>query len=697
MNQLSGTYKGLGRDVELVLRLDIDGPFSLNMLSGELNQSVELNDFNYFNLREHSFIGDDITRSEEGNRLTLTTPIRFFRLPELTGTIDVEIEPTSTVARLKLTGYGYHKQPLTFALEKTSNYFRSVRLEVDLEEDTEFPGPFKPWEIPPENLPAGIPEEPISIQSAFQHAGVEVIVHPAHSTIPHAVPGVAWSTAELNAAMASFFSLISDDPTWNVYLLVGERYVDSGVSGIMFDTTAALPRQGAAVFYHHYRDLPDGLRERNFVRTAVHELGHALNLLHSFQKGVLSELGFGDNPFMMARSEALSFMNYPWRYPYGHNRPPDWNGTEDYWARFRFEFDELELMHVRHHDRLEVIFGGEAFGIHGHNRVAALEPPEIAQANEQSPLKLELRGKQVKDKDVKAFELMEPIHLELKLECKGETEVEFVNQLNPNEDVVAVYIQKPTGETVKFRPVVTLCREISQQDVLQPGLPLYQDLHLTFGKDGFYFQEPGMYMVRAIYLGGEKLTTYSNVLAIRIGAPKTVEQEMLAADFFDPIKGQLLATGPSASAQFTPQIDFFRQVVEQLPKTATGRALASYLGMVDGVPFNDLTHELVQKNGTVINKATLHTTKAKSKVGLAYLDQAVKPSKTPSENLSNLACYQIGLNRVQVLKNSGDVENAKAAVDELKTFVQGAIGENKKLRQRELNTLEKMKEQIGAK
>ena len=167
MKQLSGTYRGLGRDVELTLRLDMDGPSPLNMLSGELNQSVELREFNYFNLRQHSFIGDDITRSEEGNRLILTTPIRFFRLPELTGTIEVEIEPASAVARLKLTGYGYHKQPLTFALEKTSDYFRTIRLEIDLEQGTAFPGPFDPWHVAPENRPAGMQKSPSAYRARF--------------------------------------------------------------------------------------------------------------------------------------------------------------------------------------------------------------------------------------------------------------------------------------------------------------------------------------------------------------------------------------------------------------------------------------------------------------------------------------------------------------------------------------------------
>ncbi len=697
MTQLSGTYNGLGRDVELILRLDIDGSTALNMLSGELNQSVRLKDFNHLNLRKHSFIGDDITFVEEGNLKVFTTPIRFFRLPELTGSIKVEIEPSSAVARLKLTGYGYHKQPLTFALEKTSDYFRDVRLEIDYEKGTEIPEPFEPWST--ESHPAGMPEEPISIQGAFQRSGIDVVVHSDHTPIPEAGPGVdsRWTSAELHAAMNSYFSLISTDPTWNVYLLIGMEYINPDVSGIMFDAGDPLPRQGAAVFYKHFKDLsPDGIRARNYLRTTVHELGHAFNLLHSFQKGVFSEFGFGDNPFMMPRSDSLSYMNYPWRYPHGHNRPTGWNGTSDYWARFPFAFDKSELMHLRHHDRHEVIFGGEAFGIHGHSRLSALQPAEIESRIHASPLKLNLCAKQVLSEQVKSYDHMEPVHLELKLECNRTEKVEINRQLHPSAGLVAVYVQKPSGEIVKFRPLMTACYEDSQTATLKPGLPVYQDLHLTFGRDGFYFQDPGAYEIRAVYLGGERLTTYSNVLQIYVGAPKTLERERLAADFFDPIKGQLLAVGPSASSRYSAQVDFFRNVMNRMPETALGKYFAGYLGVVDGVPFKEVAYTAVQVDGIPQWKARMSTTKVKSEEALEYLEMACTVAKDPQENLGNLDVYKLRLNQARVLEASGDLAKSKEAIDGLKTFMKQAIASNKDVLHREIEALDQIKENIGA-
>jgi hypothetical protein len=692
MHSFSGTYQGRSQAVELILRLDVDGQAPMNMLSGELNQTVELQEFNYFNLRQHSFIGDDVTHSQEGNRQRLHAPVRFFRLPELTGSIRVEIDPASTVARLELTGYGYHRQPFTFALQKVSDHFRTIRLEIDQEEGTQVPGFYAPWHPAPENAPAGMPEEPISIQRAFQRAGVEMVIHPAHSTL--AVPGAdaAWDEAELHAAMTSFFSLISGEPSWHAYLLVGERFRDPDTSGIMFDETNPLPRQGAAVFYGNFRSLPTGVRERNFLRTAVHELGHALNLLHSFQKGVLSEFGFGDNPFMLPSPEALSFMNYPWRYPYGHNLPPGWNGTQDYWSRFRFEFDDLELMHLRHHDRLEVILGGEAFGIHGHSKSEAGEPAAITAAVQRSPLRLELRAKRVDGGEIRTFELMEPVHLELKLAAK-EREVPIVGGLAPEQGLVALYVQRPDGRVLRFRPLVTACTETSQEEALEPGLPRYQDLHLTYGKDGFYFQEPGIYLVRAVYLAGEH-TTYSNVVPVRVATPKTAEQETLAADYFDPRKGQLLAVGPSASEQFSGEIDFFREVANRLPDSALGRALAAYLGQVDGMPFKDLRHRPARGDGRLLVERDLVTTEPSPKVGADQLQHAFQAGASPTETLSNLTRTGIALDRARILAVEGDGEQVEQAVEQAKSLVREVITGNDRLQRRELQAIDEMKSEL---
>src|SRR5690606_27938231 len=90
-------------------------------------------------------------------------------------------------------------------------------------------------------------------------------------------------------------------PQWAVWLLAARKATSSSLLGIMFDYTGNAPhRQGCAVFQDSLRNYFSGSDyNRNLLYTYVHELGHAFNLLHSWDK---------------SRPDSLSWMNYPWSY-----------------------------------------------------------------------------------------------------------------------------------------------------------------------------------------------------------------------------------------------------------------------------------------------------------------------------------------------------------------------------------------------
>jgi hypothetical protein len=68
----------------------------------------------------------------------------------------------------------------------------------------------------------------------------------------------------------------------------------------------------------------------------MHEMGHAFNLKHSRLK---------------ARPKSLSWMNEPLKF----------DGSPSFFRQFRFAFDPVELAHLRHGNRREVIMGGNPF------------------------------------------------------------------------------------------------------------------------------------------------------------------------------------------------------------------------------------------------------------------------------------------------------------------------------------------------
>jgi hypothetical protein len=691
MKRPNGTYEGVSRDVQLILRIDIDGPTRLEIVSGELNQAIDLSEFNYFEARRCSFISDrvEITRGED--RLRARAQIRCFRLPELAGSIEIDLQPNSQTALVSLTGYGYHSHPFNFALEKISDYFRTIHLEIDRQDNIDIQLVYKPEEDTPQFLPEGMPEGPITIQSVYQNAGIEVITHPeweSRITRPADQADEPWTKAELNAAVENWFDLRQDEPSWNVYLLLLNRYEDEGMSGLMFDDVGAMQRQGAAVFLDPFKNLEEGTRRRNVLRTAVHELGHALNLVHSFQHGVLSEFGQGDNPFMMPRPNSLSIMNYAWRYPHGHNRPEDWDGSAEYWARFCFNFDDIELAHLRHHDRLETMFGGEAFGYgHGERKVEDLD--KVLEANRESQLDLTLRGKQVEGANLYTYELLEPIHLELRVQCKGEgnpfeqgegTKVRLSEGIRLDSRLLAVYVRKPSGRTVRFRPLVTACSDTEWHEVVGPGVPFYRDLHLTYGKDGFYFDEPGNYVVWAVYFGGSRLTAYSEPLKVRVNAPSSKQEERFAADYFDHRKGRLLATGPSGADRFRAEIDFFKTMEAGLPGTAASRTIAGYLGAAIGLPFKDLQYPDPRKPSLKVKKANIEDAMDFFERALVLGDDR---SKIPEgEKPTNLVRYQTGKARALVYAKGGDLESAEKSISELRKAVNDILKQKPLLQQR---------------
>ena len=66
-------------------------------------------------------------------------------------------------------------------------------------------------------------------------------------------------------------------------------------------------------------------------------------------------------------------MNYPWRYPQG--------GPGAFWNAFPFQFDDQELIHIRHAFRDSVIMGGKFFAARADNQTVGIEVGDLAAGN----------------------------------------------------------------------------------------------------------------------------------------------------------------------------------------------------------------------------------------------------------------------------------------------------------------------------
>ena len=227
----------------------------------------------------------------------------------------------------------------SYSCEKKSNAFRDLTLEVDVCQSVNSAPILPSYDTHTHsNRPADLPQRTLTIEDAYDEAGIDVTINPAHTIINDSAANFnTWSAAELHDAMEQHFSQYSGSwPKWHMWCLMAGYFDNSGVGGIMFDAPAAYggageapDRQGCAVFRNHswFNNLVSNPTNdtqaeamRKFLYTCVHEMGHAFNYLHSWDKG---------------RPDALSWMNYDWKYD---NR----NGSGSFWGNFRMRFDDEE-------------------------------------------------------------------------------------------------------------------------------------------------------------------------------------------------------------------------------------------------------------------------------------------------------------------------------------------------------------------
>jgi hypothetical protein len=554
-----GRYRSSGTGWQLELRVDVDGVRPMRKVSGDFFSTTG---------STTSYFGSFIVKNPTVT--TTTTEVK------IQGTGTFTWSPSAPVIRVTIPRVDSFRAPkpatLTFITPPNtlgasylcsfvSPHFRSIQFEQDSVAGSV---PFVSYNTGSLPQPAGSPARELTVSEAFSEAGIQLQVAGAPNVIPVSAAGLdaKWSDSELHNAMVGHFSLFANKPQWRVWMLVATAHVDN-YRGIMFDYSDGVQRQGAAVFYNAIRGT-SAASQRAQLRTYVHELGHAFNLLHSWQKNLANPPvplgpngGLGD----------LSWMNYAWKYQPPAPAP---GGEPAYWASFPFQFTDGELIHLRHGFYRNVIMGADPFG-----RGAAEVDPEMFEEpmEDNSGLALELRAR-------KAFEYGEPVVVELKLSATDLRGRESHGYLHPNDDFVSVAIREPSGRTRVFQPMLRHCVDEDRTIQLDPAQPaIYDSAYIGFGKDGHYFAEPGDYALRAQYVARDGSRIASPVLQIRVRPPATREDEQVGELLMGEQQGQLLALLGSESDELSSGNDALGVVIEE----HGSHPLAAYARLVKGV------------------------------------------------------------------------------------------------------------------
>jgi hypothetical protein len=559
---VSGRYRSGGFGFQLELRVDVDGKRPMRRISGDFYQ-VQGSTTTYFG----SFIVDSptinttpgvviiqgvgsFTWTAGAPRIRVTIPRRLIFQPTASATVQF---------------FTLANQPgASYLCQFVSAFFRTLQIETDRVADVTAPL-FQHYNTG--SLPSGGPARDLSVVSAYAEAGIEMQPVPPGPVVDTSVQiggesDVAWSDSELHAAMVANFSQWSDDPQWKVWELAAELHeLGPNLLGIMFDYGDQHQRQACAVFYAGLAGTTTD-QQRLQLYTYVHELGHCFNLMHAWQKSMAI-------PPQADRPQSLSWMNYPWLYPPTPGAPGNPNA---FWAAFPFQFDDPELIHLRHGFRNNVIMGGDNFQVG-----AAVEVPETFDrpVEDNTGLNLELSV----SKQGSRFLFGEPVTINVKLTSKNGQSKAAHPYLHPSAGLLQIGICDPAGTIKTYRPIIEHCVAADQMR-LDNANPSYEvSVYCGFGKDGFYFDRTGFYQVRAVYTALDGSKVVSNVLRLRVAHPVTAEDEDVADLFFGRQQGTLLYLLGSDSEHLKRGNDAFNEVLEKHPD----HPLAEYVRLIHGI------------------------------------------------------------------------------------------------------------------
>ncbi|MEU7581670.1 hypothetical protein AB0B50_29180 [Streptomyces sp. NPDC041068] len=633
---VSGRYRSSGGGYQLELRVDVDrirsGSKVLRRLSGDFFATNGGTTTYFGSFTVHSpTVTWSATRVVVKGLGTYTwqagAPVVQVTIPRRRVN-----QPTGDATAQFLTAGG---QPgASYTCPYISAYFRDIQWEQD---SVVGKIPFLSYNTGSLPQPPGSPARVLSVPGAYAEAGIQLLVSGATNVIADSSGG--WTDSELHGAMQTNFSLWKNVPQWRAWLMVASAYEGvSGVRGIMFDAADSFQRQGCAVFYDLIKGT-DAESQRAQLRTYVHEIGHAFNVLHSWQKNLARppaplgpKGGFGD----------LSWMNYPQNY----QSPSGTSGTAAYWGDFPFQFTDNELVHLRHGFYRNVIMGASPFATGAADIEPELFDEPIA---DESGLRLGLRIA----KSGLAFG--EPVVVELKLETTDLRGRFTHGHLHPDDELVNIAIRQPSGRTVLYRPLRLRCVDQDETVHLDTNRPaIYSSAYIGYGRDGHYFQQPGTYQLRASYQASDGSRIVSPVLRLTVRHPVSASDTQLAELMLGEEQGKLLVLRGSDAPSLRSGNDALQEVIER----HANHPFAVYARLAKGL---NAEHEFKALSP---DRAGLTVRAPDTKSAIEQLAPVVKVSEQ-GKGVDNLTLNLATRRLARAYARQGDLEEAGATLDRL--------------------------------
>ena len=543
---------------------------------------------------------------------------------------------------------------------------RKVLLEIDRMAGT-----------PPVVLEQVINGTKVSLKSIYADAGIDLDVRQDQIDLPRQEQ---IGLADLHAMMNAFRSVEAPADVMRVHALVLTRErEDPDTLGIMFDfgedDVDGRPREGFAVFADPHAGLPGGLNPE-LLLTMAHELAHCFNLHHPDWEGE----GFRGGSTVESYSQADSVRWTLSSHSKAHITSDP--GREVWPGRSNIGFGLVTPDHLARHNASP----SEGFRVVEPSsfserrptaalasalRKAALRDRSRFVPADQHPVKLQLETAK------SSYVVGEPVVLTVGLHNTGNTNQSVYPFLDPKYRFLNVEVRGP-GETEfeAFQPVLLADARGTRPHVLTPGASIHDEARIFFGADGWLFQRPGEYSVRADYSApaaegrpaDDRRRLESAVLKIVVTEPATSSERRARELILGPQEGLYLVLGGGDHLQGASSR--LKQVVQEAPNAAQTAAVRLALGtaaltptmnMETGVQSQPRLDEAKNHLAATVNSQLPALSVAKAQTNLAealeakgrtaeaarvrtetrkmrrhesareYIDESQRPSKTPQQ------------------------------------------------------------------
>ncbi|PGM69908.1 hypothetical protein CN952_21650 [Bacillus cereus] len=567
---ISGLYIRNANEILEEIRLDVDGRYPQNVVSGTITWNSVTSVHWVADLRN---IGLNVWTGIIKRKFGETN---VFPYTNVKVQVNSSTFPNQQTVEVIFSVGGESEEIRTFQFK--SPYFHSVEFEFDAEEGTTPVTTVQTYAHP--NHPDNIPNETLSIAEVFKRTGFDVKLSQGNNVIPQSGAGAdkKWSSNEMHDAMQAYWSHFANRPQWSLWTFFAASESEEGHSlgGIMFDDIGPNQRQGTAIFNNSFiadppaNDTnPVAWTQRMRFWCACHEMGHTFNLAHSWQK----DLGVPWIP-LTSDPQSESFMNYPFRVAGGQNK---------YFQDFEYRFSDQELLFMRHAPERFVQMGNASwFDDHGFEQDETLN---------DSIFKLELRA----NRKTPFFQFLEPCVLDMKLTNVSKEPQIVKDRVLSDFHHVNVIIKKVGQQGRRLMPYATYCWN-AKNKVIMPEESIYESLFASVGKNGWLIGDPGDYEIQ-ISLKLNNTKVISNILKLRVAPPHGYEQEILAQDFFSEDVGRILTF--DGSRYLEKGNNTLREVTERLNEHPV--AIHAHIALAKPLAFDYKLLDFEQEETTKVN------------------------------------------------------------------------------------------------